>query len=261
MKTKEKINGLEKSKEAGQNNLQIFNNAKFGKIRTILVENKPYFCLIDVCRILELGNTSRVRGRLNQDGVTISKVTDSIGRVQNTLFINEGNLYKCIFKSNKKEAVNFTEWVTTEVLPQIRNYGMYATKELLNNPDLAIKVFTKLKDSQEKIKQLEVDNKKSKHLLDFAKSITTSNDCLSIAGLAKLLSSNGVNIGQKRLFEYLRNNRFLISIKSQMYNTPYQRYIEQGLFKVSESKYTDRFGKIRVCLTTQVTVKRSRVLY
>lgn len=105
--------------------LKIFTSEEFGEIRTSLVNSEPMFCLADVCKALELGQISRVKARLNANGVTISKVIDSMGRTQTATFINESNLYKTIFQSRKKEAERFTEWVTGTVLPRIRKTGSY----------------------------------------------------------------------------------------------------------------------------------------
>ena len=108
------------------NNLQIFNNEEFGSVRTITKDNEPMFCLADVCKALELEQVSRVKSRLKEDGVTNSKVIDRLGREQEATFINESNLYKVIFQSRKPSAERFTDWVTSEVLPSIRNTGSYA---------------------------------------------------------------------------------------------------------------------------------------
>ena len=106
--------------------LQIFNNPEFGSVRTITKDNEPMFCLADVCKALELEQVSRVKSRLKEDGVTNSKVIDRLGREQEATFINESNLYKVIFQSRKPSAERFTDWVTSEVLPSIRNTGSYA---------------------------------------------------------------------------------------------------------------------------------------
>ena len=110
----------------GMNGLQIFNNEEFGSVRTITKDNEPMFCLVDVCKALELEQVSRVKSRLKEDGVTNSKVIDRLGREQEATFINEANLYKVIFQSRKPSAERFTDWVTSEVLPSIRKTGSYA---------------------------------------------------------------------------------------------------------------------------------------
>lgn len=107
------------------NNLQIFNSAEFGEIRTVVRDNEPMFCLADVCKALDLEQVSRVKSRLKEDGVTTSKVIDRLGREQDASFISEANLYKVIFQSRKESAERFTDWVTSEVLPEIRKNGSY----------------------------------------------------------------------------------------------------------------------------------------
>lgn len=108
------------------NDIQIFSSEEFGKIRTILVNDEPMFCLVDVCRALDLEQVSRVKSRLKQDGVTTSKVIDSLGRTQQATFINEPNLYKSVFQSRKQNAERFVDWITEDVLPSIRKTGSYS---------------------------------------------------------------------------------------------------------------------------------------
>ena len=112
-----------------ENKLRLFENKEFGKIRVELVDNEPYFNLNDICKILGIGNSSDVKKRLEQDGVDTIEVIDNLGRKQKSNFINESNLYKCIFQSKKKSAIKFTSWVTKEVLPSIRKYGEYKLKK------------------------------------------------------------------------------------------------------------------------------------
>lgn len=147
------------------NYLQIFKNQEFGEVRTTKVNEQPYICLTDVCKILEIKNARDCKTRLNQDGVVTTDGVDSLGRRKEMTFINESNLYKVIFQSRKKEAEKFTEWVTSEVLPSIRKNGMYATNELLDNPDLAIKVFEQLKQEREEKKELQLQNTQQKQLI------------------------------------------------------------------------------------------------
>ena len=144
------------------NELQIFNSSEFGQIRTVIINDEPMFCLADVCKALELEQVSRVKSRLKEDGVTTSKVIDSLGREQSATFINESNLYKTIFQSRKESAERFTDWVTSDVLPTIRKHGMYAQQELLDNPDLLIAVATQLKEERQKNLLLEQKIKENK---------------------------------------------------------------------------------------------------
>ena len=116
-----------------ENKLKLFENKEFGKVRVELIGNKPYFNLSDICKILGLSNPSQTKNRLNKDGVISNEVIDRLGRKQNMNFINESNLYKCIFQSKKKYAIKFTDWVTEEVLPTIRKYGEYKLKNEIEN--------------------------------------------------------------------------------------------------------------------------------
>lgn len=107
------------------NELQIFNSEEFGEIRTVIIDGEPWFCMTDICKALEISNTSQAKTRLNADGVITNEVIDSIGRKQNANFVNEPNMYKLIFQSRKESAERFTDWVTSEVLPTIRKTGSY----------------------------------------------------------------------------------------------------------------------------------------
>lgn len=243
------------------NELKIFENRDFGKIRVQEIKTQPYICLADVCKILDLEQVSRVKSRLNKDGVIISKVIDKLGREQNATFINESNLYKVIFQSRKLEAEKFTEWVTSEVLPSIRKNGMYATDELLDNPDLAIKVFEQLKQEREEKKKLQLENAKQKKVLEdqkpkvlFADSVETSTTSILIGDLAKLLRQNGYDIGQNRLFDWLRNNDYLIK-NGERKNMPTQKAMDLELFEIKERTLSNPDGSVRVTRTTKVTGK------
>ena len=112
------------------NELKIFNNERFGEVRTSIMNDEPYFMLADVCRVLEIVSPTRTKERLNKNGVHTMKVIDNLNREQQATFINESNLYKLAFTSRKKEAEEFTEWVTSEVLPSIRKHGMYMTSSV-----------------------------------------------------------------------------------------------------------------------------------
>lgn len=137
------------------NNLKIFNSNQFGEVRTVVVNNEPMFCLADVCRVLEIKNPSDCKSRLKKDGVVTTEGVDSLGRKNEMTFINESNLYKVIFQSRKKEAEQFADWVTSEVLPSIRKHGVYAVEEVLNNPDMLIKSLEALKAERAKNAELE----------------------------------------------------------------------------------------------------------
>ena len=136
------------------NELKIFENAEFGKVRTVVINDEPMFCLADVCRVLEIKNSRDCKNRLNEKGVVTTDTLTNGGKQEMT-FINESNLYKVIFQSRKKEAEQFADWVTSEVLPSIRKHGVYAIDELLNNPDMLIKSLEALKEERAKNAELE----------------------------------------------------------------------------------------------------------
>lgn len=234
------------------NEIQIFNNAEFGQIRTVTKDNEPMFCLADVCKALDLEQVSRVKSRLKEDGVTTSKVIDSLGREQMATFINESNLYKTIFQSRKESAERFTDWVTSEVLPSIRKSGGYiAGQEQMSDAELMAKaLLVAQRQIEERNKQIEVMKPKA----IFADAVSTSKTSILVGDLAKLICQNGYQIGQKRLFEWLRNNGYLIK-SGNSYNMPMQRYVEQGLFEVKESNVQNPDGSVRITRTTKVTGK------
>lgn len=237
------------------NDIQIFNNQEFGDIRAFQDNGQPWFCLTDVCKVLGLEQPSRVKERLNLDGVTSSKVIDSLGRDQQANFINESNLYKVIFQSRKQEAEKFTEWVTSDVLPTIRRNGMYATDELLDNPDLLIQVATQLKREREEKKLLQVKIQEDKPKVLFAEALEVSDNTILIGELAKLLRQNSIDIGQNRLFERLRNDGFLIKKKGESYNLPTQKSMDMDIFQIKTRTINNPDGSIRTTRTTKVTGK------
>lgn len=231
------------------NKLQIFKSNEFGAVRTVTVENEPFFCLVDICKALEISNVSQAKTRLNQDGVISNEVIDSIGRTQTANFVNESNMYKLIFQSRKESAERFTEWVTSEVLPSIRKTGSYQApqgKELLA---LAVLEAQKTIEAQ----NAEIERMRPKEI--FADAVSTSHTSILIGDLAKLLRQNGVDIGQKRLFEYLRNHGYLIKRKGSDWNMPTQKSMNMGLFEIKESTHIDGNGCNIVTRTPKATGK------
>lgn len=147
------------------NELKIWNYNN-SEVRTVTVNNEPWWVLTDVCKVLEISHIKDTVNRLDSDEVGQTEVIDKLGRKQIAYIINESGLYSAILRSDKPQAKPFRKWVTSEVLPSIRKTGMYATDELLNNPDLAIKAFTALKEEREKNKLLTEENAKKQNLLN-----------------------------------------------------------------------------------------------
>lgn len=144
-----------------KNEITIFKNEQFGEVRTVLIDDEPYFSLSDVCKVLEIKNSRDAKTRLNLNGVGSTDIIDNMGRHQQMDFINEANLYKLVFQSRKPEAQKFADWVTEEVLPSIRKHGAYMTEQTLEqaltDPEFLIKLATQLKEEKEKNKKLETD--------------------------------------------------------------------------------------------------------
>ena len=170
-------------------------------------------------------------------------------------FLTESGVYKLVFKSRKPNAERFTDWVTDEVLPSIRKHGMYAVDDLINDPDLAIKAFMALKEEKTRNKMLQADNERMRPKEIFADAVATSQTSILIGDLAKLLKQNGVETGQKRFFEWLRENGYLIKRKGADWNMPTQKAMERGLFEVKESAVNNPDGSVRINKTTKVTGK------
>lgn len=144
------------------NNLQVFNNAEFGEIRTVNLHGEPWFVLKDVCVALDIGSPHKVYDRLEEDERSRIPVIDSLGRNQQTAIVNESGLYNVILRSDKPNAKPFRKWVTSEVLPSIRKHGAYMTPETLQaailNPDTMIQLCQQLKSEQEKNRTLRAEN-------------------------------------------------------------------------------------------------------
>lgn len=242
------------------NNLQIFNSEEFGVVRTVTIENEAWFVGKDVATALGYSNASKAVSTHVGEEDRILKVLEADSQNGNvvktqTALINESGLYALIFGSKLESAKRFKHWVTSEVLPAIRKHGVYAVDELLSNPEMAIKAFTALKEEREKNKALEADNQRMKPKEIFADAVSTSHTSILIGDLAKLLKQNGVETGQKRLFEWLRENSYLIKRKGADWNMPTQKAMELGLFEVKESTVNNPDGSVRINKTTKVTGK------
>lgn len=241
------------------NELQIFKNEEFGEIRTVQLNNDTYFVGKDVAEALGYSNTKDAIAShvAEEDKKVIQKSEITTFEIPNRglTVINESGLYALIFGSKLESSKRFKHWVTSEVLPSIRKHGVYAVDELLENPDMAIKAFTALKEEREKNKLLQADNDRMKPKEIFADAVATSHTTILIGDLAKILKQNGVEIGQKRLFAWLRDNGYLIKRNGTDYNMPTQKAMERGLFEIKESTVNNPDGSVRINRTTKVTGK------
>lgn len=223
-------------------------------IRTVMVEDEPMFVGKDVSDVLGYKNGSRDINRHVDEDDKLKYRIGTAGQMREQLLINESGVYALIFGSELDSAKRFKKWVTSEVLPNIRKHGMYAKDEILDNPDLLIATATRLKEEKEKRLALEAENAIMQPKAVFADAVNVSNQTILVGDLAKLISQNGIQIGQNRLFRWMRENGYLHKQGSQ-YNRPTQRYMDQGLFKVKESSHANADGSVKLTFTTKVTGK------
>jgi len=224
------------------------------QVRTVIKDNEPWFVAKDVCEILEIGNVTDVVSRLSEKMKATSIVSTQFGNKEANI-ISESGVYKLVFTSRKPEAERFTDWIATDVIPSIRKHGVYAKDELLDNPDLFITALQELKKEREQRKLLETKVEQDKSKVLFADAVTASNTTILVGELAKLLKQNGIDVGQNRLFAWLRESGYLIKRNGTDYNMPTQYSMELGLFSVKETAITHSDGHTTVSKTAKVTSK------
>ncbi len=242
------------------NNVQFFNNPQFGQIRASIDENgNPLFCLVDICKALNLTNPTMVAQKLDEE----ERPKLDLGRQGETTFITESGLYTVILRSDSLLAKPMQKWVTSEVLPAIRKHGGYLTQkkieEVLFNPDTIIRLATDLKNERARSAALKAKaDEQSKSLQEaapkvlFADSVMTSKTSVLIRDLAKILRQNGVKIGQNRLFAWLRDNHYLCT-QGESYNQPTQYSMELGLFEIKKNVINQPDGTVFVTETTKAS--------
>ncbi|WP_289684072.1 phage antirepressor [Faecalibaculum rodentium] len=235
------------------NEIQTFDFDGSG-IRTLTIDEEPYFVGKDVAQVLGYSNPrDAIAKHVDAEDKGVAKC-DTLGGQQNQTVINESGLYSLILGSKLPEAKRFKRWVTSEVLPSLRRNGMYAMDELLDNPDLAINALQKLKEEREARRQLELQNAQMKPKALFAEAVETSSTSILIGDMAKLLWQNGVEVGQRRLFDWLRTNGWLMKT-GESRNMPTQKAMEKGYFEIRERTISNPDGSVRITKTTKVTGK------
>ena len=237
------------------NEVRRFSSLEFGQIRTMVIEGQPWFVGKDVARALGYKNISDALNKHVFDEDKGVAKCDTLGGNQIMTIVSESGMYSLIFGSKLERAKSFKHWVTSKVLPDIRKTGMYATDELINNPDLLIQVATQLKEERQARQELEHINQANQPKVLFADSVASSKQTILIGDLAKLIKQNGYDIGQNRLFEWLRANGYLISRSGESYNMPTQRAMDLELFEVKERTHLNPDGSVRLTKTTKVTGK------
>ena len=247
-----------------KNEIRIFNNEQFGMIRTAGTADDPMFCAADICRALGYTNGRKAIADHCDEGDVTKRDTPTISGKQTMTFVNESGLYSLIFGSKLESAKQFKRWVTTEVLPSIRKHGMYATEatveSMLRDPESAIimlQAYQKERKerlaAQEQVERLEAQEVENRPKVIYADAVAGSSSACLIGELAKMIAQNGYPIGEKRLFQWLRDNHYLCDY-GERFNQPYQRYIEQGLFTMKQNVFSVN-GEMRTRNTTKVTGK------
>lgn len=237
------------------NELQIFENPEFGAVRTVELNGDPWLVGKDVAQALGYSNTrDALAKRVDPEDKGVANC-DTLGGSQTVTIINESGLYSLVLSSKLPTARKFRHWVTSEVLPSIRRHGLYAADELLNNPDLMIQAMEALKAERAKNQQLTEKVRQDAPKVLFAESVEASNHSILIFDLAKILRQNGVQIGGNRLFEWMRENSYLIKRKGSDWNMPTQRSMEMGLFEIKESSHIHSDGHVSITKTPKVTGK------
>lgn len=241
------------------NELHIFENKDFGKVRTISDGGKVLFCGSDVAKALGYTNQRDALNRhcryVVKRDVPHPQAPDKIIEMS---FITEGDVYRLVFGSNLPSAERFMDWVADEVLPTIRKTGGY-----VNNDDLFVNTYLPNADDTTKalfrstLETIRTQNAKIEEYKPkaiFADAVSASKTSILVGELAKILHQNGVTIGQNRLFEWLRNNGYLCCY-GERYNMPTQRSMEMSLFEIKETTINNPDGSIRVSRTVKVTGK------
>lgn len=219
---------------------KVFSNEKFGSVRVVMVESKPWFVAKDICNVLEIKNTTDSLKRLDADEVTRFNLGGLAGE---TNAVNEYGLYSLILGSRKPEAREFKRWITHEVLPSIRKTGSYNTI-----PQTYVEALRLAADQAEQIEQQNLQLLEAKPKVEFFDAVADSKDAIEIASVAKVLGIKGM--GRNNLFELLRNKKILMNN-----NCPYQKYVDGGYFRVLEQKFCKPNGDICINIKTLVYQK------
>ena len=235
-------------------NLQIFAFEGTDEIRTLLINGEPYFVANDIARSLGYKNPSDATNKYCKRS-TKTWGSDSLGRQQEFKVIPESDMYRLIIKSNLPQAERFEEWVMEEVLPNIRKHGAYLTDEkaldITTNPsslaDLLLQAGQQLKQ-----KDLIITEMQPKAL--FSDAVRGSKNSCLIKDLATILKQNGVNIGQNRLFDWLRENGYLCT-GGRRHNQPTQRSLDLAVMDVREHVRTNKEGELVTRFTPLITGK------
>lgn len=222
------------------NEITVFNNENFGDVRTIRIDDEPWFVGRDVAKILGYANPNDALAKhVDEEDRGIAKC-DTLGGIQEMMIVNESGLYSLILSSKLESAKKFKRWVTSEVIPQIRKTGSY------HAPKTYAEALRRLADEAEKMEALQKQNQLMQPKAEFFDAVTDSKTAIPLGDVAKILD---MGIGRNKLFEFLRQKSILTYD-----NRPYQKYIDAGYFRVIEQKYEVN-GEVRINIKTLVFQK------
>ena len=242
------------------NDLKIFENPAFGQVRTLELEGEPWFVGKDVAQALGYSNTRDALDRHvdDEDKNTVVNPDGNRGN-PNMIIINESGLYSLVLSSKLPTAKVFKRWITSEVIPSIRKHGAYITpdtlEQMIADPDTAIRLLTTLKEERQERVRLEAEAKANRPKVLFADAVATAHTSILIGELAKLLKQNGVDMGQNRLFDWMRKHGYLIARKGTDYNMPTQKSMELGLMEIKETSISHADGHVSISKTPKITGK------
>ena len=235
-------------------NEMIITNAEFGSIRIEMRNGEPWFIGSSVAKVLKYQNQQKaIRDHVDAE----DKLTEQIvlaGQRREVTLINESGLYSLILSSKMEEAKRFKHWITSEVLPAIRKTGGYQQRAPQGKELLALAVLEAQKTIEEQNRAIE--RMRPKEI--FADAVSASKTSILIGDLAKLIKQNGVDIGEKRLFQWMRENGYLIRKDGASYNMPTQKSMDLGVMEIKESTITQPNGNVRISRTPKVTGKGQR---
>lgn len=235
------------------NELKIFKNPAFGEIRTVAIDDEPWLVGKDVATALGYKDTvNALKSHVDDEDKLGWQITTS-GQGRDMTVINESGLYSLILSSKLPTAKEFKHWITSEVLPSIRKTGGYIDgQETMTDAELLAKAILV---AQKQIEERDREIERMRPMELFAAAVSASDSSILIGDLAKLLRQNGIQIGQKRLFEWMRENGYLIRKPGASWNMPTQMSMERGLFEVKETVVSHSDGHISVNRTPKCTGK------
>lgn len=228
------------------------------QVRVVIIDHNPWWIAKDVCDVLEIKNVSHALRRLDDDEKNTIVLNDGSPGNPIASIINEPGLYTLVLSSRKPEAREFKRWITHEVIPSIRKHGIYATSEMIDqmlaDPETMIRTLKALQEERQQRKALEEKIAIDSPYTNLGKGISNNDNDILMRDMAKILTQNGINIGQNRLFEWMRDNGYVIKYGNSR-NTPTQYASERGWLRLVEREVPLGDGRVKLYKSSVVTGK------